>query len=1256
MRTSLLILWAAHGCSAPADLPTVSPPPSSHPTLRPTGWGADLGARVEVAQRQPLPRGDGAWDLWSAGLHAVVDDGRLTLAPTHEGEREINLHLSRWTRGGEGRPLPAGAAVADGCAPDAELDIEGRCLRQLKLEHGPVSERWWSTPAGLRHALEVQPPAGQGALRLQLDLAGATPRQLSPQEVVFTAEDGRELRYEGLAAWDARGEALPAWMEVDDASVSLWVDDRGAAPPIQIDPLLSIYPTNELDPTNQRDSRFGEAVSGAGDVNGDGLDDALFGAPKFDGAVADEGRVYLFLGSREGLEDDAAAVLAPPLPRVLDFGASVGRAGDVNGDGFDDIIVGAPLASGSHTAEGLAFVYYGAAAGLAAQPAWRAEPADQASASFGDAVSGAGDVNGDGFADVIVGASLYDGTSVDTGGAWVWHGSAAGLAASPAWSQAPAAREGWFGAVLSALGDVNRDGFDDVAIGAPQDASSAEGRVYVYQGGLAGLPPQPNLRLDPTNEPDGQYGAAIASGGDVHGDGYNDLFVGAPRWSNQYTYEGKAFLYPGGAQGLASTAAWEREPAQMNWGEYGQSLVILPDLTDDGDDELVTCQSYQTFPIPDEPCELTLYYGGPQPQTLGIGVGYTGSHIAAPGDVNGDGYGDLLSSSPSWNINRGRGWLYIGCPDTREIAGNEVDEDCDGEVLCYVDGDGDGFGEGTQARTRRSTNLSCRDPGEALAQPLNGDCDDTQPAIAPGGTEIAGNEVDENCDGRLLCFSDADGDGSAPAAAFPQLSNDLDCRDRGELVTAGAASDCDDNDATAYPGAAEVPGNAADEDCNGGIACYTDGDGDGAPGSRSVLSADADCGDPGEHAALSPTDCDDRDPAVGPHAQELPGNSLDEDCDRTLACYVDADDDGYTVAAPATVLSTSRTCADPGQALTLSAQVDCDDSTALVRPGGAEVSGDEVDEDCDGGLLCLRDADGDGYAGDGTTPSPDLDCSDPGEVRDLSAGRDCDDGDGARHPGAAEAPGGEVDEDCDGAVACFADADQDGYTTGAPATLLSEDADCDDAGELAAVSAEPDCEDADPAASPAGVEVAGNGADEDCDGRALCLLDGDADGFAADAVVLSPDADCDDPGEQRTDAAGLDCDDARAEAHPGAEEVAGNGADDNCDGLLGCATDADDDGYAVDDGALTEASACPTGTVDLSLGLDCDDLDEGIHPDAVDITDNGVDEDCDGADAAAAGKGGGAGCACDQVGSPGWALLLALLLRRRRIQEAPQPV
>ncbi len=166
---------------------------------------------------------------------------------------------------------------------------------------------------------------------------------------------------------------------------------------------------------------FGNSVSSAGDVNGDGYDDLIVGAPYNDAAGAAAGRAYIYFG--DDVVDNIADVILDGAAIGDHFGNSVSTAGDVNGDGFSDVIVGAYTNDAGGTDAGSAYIYFGGVsmdntADLILNVFFT--DGDR----FGYSVSTAGDLNGDGYSDVIVGADHNDAGGTDAGRAYIYFGGA----------------------------------------------------------------------------------------------------------------------------------------------------------------------------------------------------------------------------------------------------------------------------------------------------------------------------------------------------------------------------------------------------------------------------------------------------------------------------------------------------------------------------------------------------------------------------------------------------------------------------------------------------------------------------------------------------------------------------------------------------------------------------------------------------------------------------------------------------------------
>jgi hypothetical protein len=393
--------------------------------------------------------------------------------------------------------------------------------------------------------------------------------------------------------------------------------------------------------SNQEFAYFGYSVAGAGDVNGDGYADVIVGAF---GYANDKGRAFVYHGSAAGLSTTPSWTVESDQADAL-FGHSVAGAGDVNGDGYDDVIVGADFYDNGQFSEGRAFVYHGSAAGLSTTASWTAE-SDQAAALFGISVAGAWDVNGDGYDDVVVGAWGYDHGQDGEGRAFAYHGSAAGLSPTPNWTGEPDQVGAYFGYSVAGARDVNGDGYADVIVGAFAYAND-EGRAFAYHGSAAGLSTTPSWTVE-SDQVGAYFGISVAGAGDVNGDGYDDVIVGADSYDNGQFSEGRAFTFHGSAAGLSTTPSWTVESDQAE-ALFGHSVAGAGDVNGDGYDDVIVGAHFfdngqtdegrafvycgSAAGLPATPCRK-----GESNQAGAL----FGHSVAGAGDVNGDGYDDRI--------------------------------------------------------------------------------------------------------------------------------------------------------------------------------------------------------------------------------------------------------------------------------------------------------------------------------------------------------------------------------------------------------------------------------------------------------------------------------------------------------------------------------------------------------------------------------------------------------------------------------------
>ena len=529
-------------------------------------------------------------------LRIAVARESVQLAPATAagGDWVLGLQLKGYGRSSPLGELTVGDVVATG--------------EWAERSYGALTESYRNRSAGLEQGFDLQTAPEQGsrgqAVVLEFAFESAAVPRVAPDGAAVGFFDGSGVpvvRWEELRVTDSTEKLLDASFQLATSGLRMRVWDGGATYPLRIEARLrSLVWFGE---NGQLDSRYGASVALA-DVNGDGLEDRIVGADRYDTGIAggDEGAVFVDYGSPTG-EATLADWTALGDQGGARFGASVASAGDVNGDGYDDIIVGAAGYDGVAPESGKVFVFYGSELGLSAgEPFVLSSAAEwsvegrRANVGLGGAVAGAGDVNGDGYADVLLGASQ------GAGAAYVFHGAEEGLADGTrtsslddaAWSLESIEEGAELGAAVASAGDVNGDGYFDVVVGAPGSTSQA-GAAYVFHGselGLARGAREVSQRQASWSiagaQRDARLGAAVASAGDVDGDGYDDVLLGAPLYDSlldgivlendgaAYVCRGSENGFSGGALTISSdTADWtvaggaERRPTGLRGDRRG---------------------------------------------------------------------------------------------------------------------------------------------------------------------------------------------------------------------------------------------------------------------------------------------------------------------------------------------------------------------------------------------------------------------------------------------------------------------------------------------------------------------------------------------------------------------------------------------------------------------------------------------------------------------------------------------------------------
>ncbi len=341
---------------------------------------------------------------------------------------------------------------------------------------------------------------------------------------------------------------------------------------------------------------LGRSLAGAGDVDADGTSDLLVGAPGADDGGGDAGAAYLFLGPTDpkwSTLDDADLAMQGESPDDL-AGWSVAGAGDLTDDGQIDLVVGAVGRTTTGADGGALYVVSGDERGTIDLVFSEARVLGTDGGDWaGHAVANAGDLNGDGVADLLFGAPYADGAVGFSGAAYVFYGPITGTLDA---LDADAVRYGDLagdlgGFAVAGAGDTDDDGRADFLVGAPEDDAhgSGSGAAYVFSSlpsGSAALSTA-DARIEGT-APGDNAGSALAGGADFDGDSYADVVVGAPLDDGVESDAGAVYAFLGPLSGIYT---FEDADAQ-SWGaigdsRFGASVAILADTNGDGGDDIV---------------------------------------------------------------------------------------------------------------------------------------------------------------------------------------------------------------------------------------------------------------------------------------------------------------------------------------------------------------------------------------------------------------------------------------------------------------------------------------------------------------------------------------------------------------------------------------------------------------------------------------------------------------------------------------------
>ncbi len=571
-------------------------------------------------------------------------------------------------------------------------------LDLMSAEHNTISMRfrnalvqtWTNGPDAMEQRFEIYKDMGP-EFQVRIPVKTGLDWRVNSRGL-YAFKDGRlVLTASAPIAFDSRGKQIPAWFGKKDDTLVIFINDARHYP-VYIDPAWQVAGEQS------QSSWFGWKVQAAGDVNQDGFDDVVVAAPFFHTGNQSAGKIYLYYGNPQGLSDTPAWTSSGDNSNRALFGWSV-ASGDFNADGYSDLAVGAPSRADTGDTVGKAFVFMGSFNGPV-PASWTSSGDSQPGAFFGTSIASAGDTNGDGFDDLLVGApgaSISGGASSLPGKVFLFAGSASGPSSSAVWTSTGDNQQGsGFGWSVACAGDVNADSYTDIIIGAHlyDMAGTDTGRAYLYLGSQTFPSTTPAWAESGDVQPGAQFGWSV-SGGAIDVDGYSDLVVSAPGYDAPAASAGRIYAYRGGDSntGLGSSYWWVSCADGHAGAQFGWSVAIAGDVNDDGYGEILAGAPGDSE-AGNGAGKIWLFDGSPagplEPSSFSssgdeqAGAGFGGS-VAGAGDVNNDGAADFLVGAylmDSGGADTGAAYLYLGTPGGGPGVCEPVGADCDDHDDC----------------------------------------------------------------------------------------------------------------------------------------------------------------------------------------------------------------------------------------------------------------------------------------------------------------------------------------------------------------------------------------------------------------------------------------------------------------------------------------------------------------------------------------------------------------------------------------------